>query len=132
MPPRKRWSTTKNAKLRRSVLGLSAIELHSDLVQVARTQLEKITAAAHARQKATFNPDLSTNDEPKAVAPSKMKRKVSMGVVVDAETGAVVESGKRQSQRSLTRLNTSMTDLRAKDEMEKKVYSPFCCHSESS
>lgn len=44
-----------------------------------------------------------------------------MGVVIDAETGAVVEGGKRHSQRSHTRLNTSMSDLRVKDEMEKKV-----------
>ncbi|EKM60548.1 uncharacterized protein PHACADRAFT_110047 [Phanerochaete carnosa HHB-10118-sp] len=92
--------------------------------KVARTQLEKVTAAAHARQKATFDPDLSTNDQLKTAVQRKMKRRVSMGVVVDAETGAVVESGKRQSQRSHTRLNTSMTDLRIKDEMEKKSTLP--------
>ena len=74
---------------------------------------------AHARQKATFHPELITNNAPKA----KMKRRVSLGVVIDAETGTIVESGntKRHSQRSHTMLNTSMTDLRIKDEMEKKV-----------
>ena len=44
-----------------------------------------------------------------------------MGVAVDAETGAVLERGKRHSMRSHTLLNTSMSDLRAKDELEKKV-----------
>ena len=51
----------------------------------------------------------------------KVKRRVSMGIVVDAETGEVVESTKRHSQRRHTMLNTSMTDLRLKDELEKKV-----------
>lgn len=93
----------------------------SHIVQTGRSQLEKVTAAAHVRQKATFHPELATTDMPKA----KMKRRVSMGVVVDAETGAVVESTstKRHSQRSHTMLNTSMTDLRIKDEMVKKVCS---------
>ena len=93
--------------------------------QVARSQLEKVTAAAHARQKATFNPELVTTDAPKV----KMKRRVSMGVVIDAETGAVVEgaSNKRHSQRRHTMLNTSLTDLRIKDEMEKKVSIDLLC-----
>lgn len=92
--------------------------------KASRSQLEKVTAAAHARQKATFDPDMSANAQPAAIVQAKMKRRVSMGVVVDAETGAVVESGKRHSQRSHTRLNTSMTDLRIKDEMEKKSTLP--------
>lgn len=46
-----------------------------------------------------------------------------MGVVIDAETGTVVggAGNKRHSQRRHTMLNTSLTDLRIKGEMEKKV-----------
>ncbi|KIP04010.1 hypothetical protein PHLGIDRAFT_25831 [Phlebiopsis gigantea 11061_1 CR5-6] len=90
--------------------------------KVARSQLEKITAAAHARQKATFNPEHVAADAPKV----KVKRKVSMGVVIDAETGTVVggAGNKRHSQRRHTMLNTSLTDLRIKGEMEKKSTVP--------
>ena len=44
-----------------------------------------------------------------------------MGVVVDAETGAIMHNGKRHSQRSYTMMSTSMADARFRDELEKKV-----------
>ena len=87
---------------------------------MVRSQLEKVKAAAHARQRATFNPQIRT-DVTKPSAPPKPKRRVSLGVVVDAETGLVMPSGKRHSQRSYTVLSTSTSDARFRDELEKKV-----------
>lgn len=91
-------------------------------MQTARSKLEKVTAIAHARQKATFNPETqkTTNAES---SETKLKRRVSLGVVIDAETGEVMERAKRQSTRSHTMLNTSATVSRMKDEKEKKVAS---------
>ncbi len=90
--------------------------------QAGRTQLEKITAAAHARNKVTFNPQAAEMQE--RSAPPKPKRRVSMGVVINAETGEVMESArKRQSRRTHTMMNTSATDNRMKEEVEKKVRS---------
>ncbi len=89
--------------------------------QAARSQLDKVTAAAHARNKATFNPQIAETSAPKTPAVSKPKRRVSMGVVVDAETGEVMESGKRHSLRRNTLMATSISEIRARDEQEKKV-----------
>lgn len=55
------------------------------------------------------------------------KRRVSLGVVVNAETGEVIEGGagrvgaKRKSQRRHTIMNTSATVNRIKDAEEKRV-----------
>ncbi|KAI0683332.1 YL1 nuclear protein-domain-containing protein [Cytidiella melzeri] len=91
--------------------------------KTARSHLDRITAAAHARQKATFNPEANATPMVKTPA-SKMNRRVSLGAVVDAETGAVLESGKRKSLRRHTMLNSSMTEIRAKDEKEKRSSMP--------
>lgn len=95
--------------------------------QAARSRLEKATAAAHAKNKMTFNPQASTSQiRPKP----KPKRRVSLGVAVDAETGEVFEpeteivsKKKRHSQRKHTVLNTSATVTRQKQSEEKKVQS---------
>lgn len=84
--------------------------------------MDKITAAAHARQKATFNPESISAPATKGSS-AKMNRRVSLAVPVDAETGTVVESGKRKSTRRHTMMSTSQTETRAKDELEKKVSS---------
>lgn len=81
--------------------------------------LAKTTAAAHARQKATFSPQLV--DTPKVQAQAKIKRRVSLGVAINAETGEVIEQKKRHSSRRHTMLNTSETINRVKDAEEKKV-----------
>ena len=92
---------------------------------MVRSQLEKVTAAAHARHAATFNPQLATTELPKTPAPPKPKRRLSLGAVVDVDTGSIVTSGipsgKRHSQRSHTVLNTSTSDARFLVELEKKV-----------
>lgn len=92
----------------------------------ARSKLDKVTAAAHARQKATFKPQDRPSESRERVPSSeaKVKRRVSLGVVVDAETGEVVERAKRQSSRRHTMMNTSATVSRLKDEQEKKSALP--------
>ncbi|KAI0089904.1 YL1 nuclear protein-domain-containing protein [Irpex rosettiformis] len=87
--------------------------------KTGRSHLERITAAAHARQKATFNPEAIVAPVTKLTS-AKLNRRVSLGTAVDAETGAVLEGGKRKSSRRHTMMNSSMTQIRAKDELEKK------------
>ncbi|ETW87755.1 hypothetical protein HETIRDRAFT_378930 [Heterobasidion irregulare TC 32-1] len=94
--------------------------------RVARSRLERVTAAAHARQKVTFNP-MAYEETPateKLSALEKRKRRVSLGVAVDAETGKVIRNSKRQSQRTHTVANTSATFNRMMDAEEKKSTTP--------
>lgn len=107
------------------ILAYTQAEFH----QVARSQLDKVTAAAHARQRATFNPQTASTEIAKTSLPPKPKRRVSLGTVVDAETGELMISGKRHSQRSHTVLNTSTSDALFKVELKKKVR---CCGNEYS
>ncbi|KAG9310376.1 YL1 nuclear protein-domain-containing protein [Chiua virens] len=94
--------------------------------KTARTRVEKATATAHARHRVTFNPE-ATSSLPKS---QKTKRRVSLGVVVNAETGEVIEGGagtagaKRHSQRRHTVMNTSASVNRIKDAEEKRAAIP--------
>lgn len=67
---------------------------------------------------------------PKLSDQAKIKRRVSLGVAVNAETGEVIEQKKRHSQRRHTMLNTSETINRVKDAEEKKacLYSSVICN----
>lgn len=94
------------------------------IVQGGRSQLERITAAAHTRHAATFNPQLLAESVKKQTRP---RRRVSMGVVVDAVTGEVLDgnsqesvTGKRKSRRMSTILNRTATEHRLRD-AERKV-----------
>jgi vacuolar protein sorting-associated protein 72 len=91
--------------------------------QSARARVEKATAAAHARQRVTFNPKAEASSSKHNKEAQKLKRRVSLGVAVNAETGEVIEGGtrQRQSQRSHTIMNTSATVNRMKDAEEKRV-----------
>ena len=91
--------------------------------QSARTRVEKATAAAHARQRVTFNPQAEVSSLKHNKEAQKLKRRVSLGVAVNVETGEVIEGGtrQRQSQRSHTIMNTSATVNRMKDAEEKRV-----------
>ncbi|KAF5361713.1 hypothetical protein D9758_007299 [Tetrapyrgos nigripes] len=94
--------------------------------EVAKTRLERATAAAHERQKVTFDPAAHVPSAPK---PKKPKRRVSLGVAINAETGEVIpdDSGNgatRKSKRGSTRLNTTETVKRALQEEEKKAQAP--------
>ncbi|KIJ04804.1 hypothetical protein PAXINDRAFT_104010 [Paxillus involutus ATCC 200175] len=96
--------------------------------KTARARVEKATAAAHARQRVTFNPE-GVSSQSKRKATQKTKRRVSLGVAVNAETGEVIEGSgtigvKRHSQRRHTIMNTSATVNRMKDAEEKKASIP--------
>ncbi|KAF9235858.1 YL1 nuclear protein-domain-containing protein [Melanogaster broomeanus] len=96
--------------------------------QTARTRVEKATAAAHARQRVTFDPEVISSQR-KQKPSQKKKRYVSLGVAVNAETGEVIEGSgtigvKRQSRRTHTIMNTSATVNRMKDAEEKKASIP--------
>ncbi|KNZ82129.1 Vacuolar protein sorting-associated protein 72 like protein [Termitomyces sp. J132] len=94
----------------------------------ARSKVERVTAAAHARQKVTFDPqgEVSTS-RPK---PKDLKRRVSLGPAVNAETGEVLPvhqpspKKKRHSQRTHTILATSAAAERLKRSEEKKAAMP--------
>ncbi|KXN86148.1 hypothetical protein AN958_10450 [Leucoagaricus sp. SymC.cos] len=90
--------------------------------KAARARLEKRTAAAHAKHKATFNPQ--------AIAPPVVKPKLTPKAVTmldSSEPGSKAASRragqKRKSQRRHTVLNTSATDTRMRETEEKKVES---------
>ncbi|KIJ58721.1 hypothetical protein HYDPIDRAFT_171155, partial [Hydnomerulius pinastri MD-312] len=97
--------------------------------KTARSRVEKATALAHARQRVTFNPEASSS-QPKPKPAQKIKRRVSLGVAVNAETGEIIEgsprgtSGKRHSQRRHTIMNTSATVSRMKDAEVKRAAVP--------
>ena len=91
------------------------------LLQAAQSRVERAAAAAHARQKVTFNPEIYDDaaEEASSVA-AKKKRRVSLGLAIDAETGEVINNAQRQSRRSHTILNTSATAQRMKKDAEDK------------
>ncbi|KAJ7475652.1 YL1 nuclear protein-domain-containing protein [Mycena latifolia] len=84
--------------------------------KATRSRLEKATEAAHARNKATF--------DPQATATPKQKRRVALGGAVNAVTGEAIVGRRpahRQSMRKHTVLNTSLTETRLKRSEEKKA-----------
>lgn len=98
-------------------------------IQAAHNRVARAAAAAHARLKVTFNPEIYDDAIEETSMVAKKKRRVSLGLAIDAETGEVINNAQRQSRRSHTILNTSATVLRMKKDAEdKKVclqrYSP--------
>ncbi|KAJ6494617.1 YL1 nuclear protein-domain-containing protein [Mycena vitilis] len=91
--------------------------------KATRTRLEKATGAAHARNKATFDPQGAQT------TPPKTKRRVALGSAVNAATGEIIVErdgaqrpiAHRQSMRKHTVLNTSLTETRLKRSEEKKA-----------
>ncbi|TFK89270.1 hypothetical protein K466DRAFT_584757 [Polyporus arcularius HHB13444] len=109
--------------------------------KTARTHLERVTALAHARQAATFNPSTIVpppSDQQKVQ--KKLSRRVSLGIAVNVETGEVFEGGenedasasaavstpgrRRHSTRTHTVANTSATVSRVRDEVRKQSFAP--------
>ena len=85
-------------------------------------KIAKATALAHDLQKVTFDPQ---HAQPKAqqhqkASGSKLNRRVSLGLVVNAETGKVLKS-KRHSMRRHTVMNTSETVIRMKKSEARRV-----------
>jgi hypothetical protein len=92
--------------------------------QAVRTRVERATAAAHARQKATFNPQAASPSKKTVSSDTKLKGRTSLGRAVDSQIIDVTKSGgksKRQSQRKHTVLNTSATVTRMKNAETKRV-----------
>ena len=99
--------------------------------------MEKVTAAADARLRVTFNPDDMSKE--KVYTKQKPRRRVSLGLTINAETGEVIAADgaaaadmmdgnptlaqpkTRQSQRKHTIQNTVETVKRLKSSEEKKV-----------
>ncbi|TFY70152.1 hypothetical protein EVG20_g2859 [Dentipellis fragilis] len=97
--------------------------VQDDERKAARSRVEKATAVAHARQKVTFNPEAyeDTAVPEKGVISEKRKRRVSLGLAINAETGEVMTSAKRQSRRAHTIQNTKAAFIRMIDAEEKKA-----------
>ncbi|KAI0005292.1 YL1 nuclear protein-domain-containing protein [Russula compacta] len=93
--------------------------------KAAQNQVERAAAAAHSRQRVTFHPEIYDNAaEETSFMVAKKKRRVSLGLAIDAETGEVINNAQRQSRRSHTVLNTSATAQRMKKDAEDKKSVP--------
>ncbi|KAJ3868145.1 YL1 nuclear protein-domain-containing protein [Lentinula novae-zelandiae] len=111
--------------------------------KVARSRLERATAAAHDRQKVTFNPTATTEgastSTPAYTSKTKPKRKrrVSLGFTINAQTGEVIAENdqdqddrnmvrrrKRSSKRQTTIKNTTDTVTRYLKSEQQKALQP--------
>ncbi|KAF8498991.1 YL1 nuclear protein-domain-containing protein [Russula emetica] len=93
--------------------------------KAAQNRVERTAALAHARQRVTFNPETYDDAvEETSSMVAKKKRRVSLGLAIDAETGEVINNAQRQSRRSHTVLNTSATAQRMKKDAEDKKSVP--------
>ncbi|KAJ7127190.1 YL1 nuclear protein-domain-containing protein [Mycena epipterygia] len=114
-------STDEEAQDEEMTGEMAAQEEEKRARKATRSRLEKATDAAHARNKATF--------DPQAIAIPSSKRRVALGGAVNAATGeAIAErsgdqrpTAHRQSMRKHTILNTSLTETRLKRSEEKKA-----------
>ncbi|TCD63095.1 hypothetical protein EIP91_005999 [Steccherinum ochraceum] len=105
------------------------------------TQLDRITAAAQKRHEAILDPEKyeAIAQKKKAATEARLKRKVSMGVAVDAETGEVIpgapsengegEAGEDESRRRSKRKHTvdsrtAHIERLRKEVEEKKTATP--------
>ena len=91
------------------------------IIQAEQNRMARTAAVAHARLRVTFNPEIYDDaTEEASTTVAKKKRRVSLGLAIDAETGEVINNAQRQSRRSHTILNTSATALRMKKDAEDK------------
>ncbi|PPQ78808.1 hypothetical protein CVT25_010677 [Psilocybe cyanescens] len=126
-------STDEEAEKQANEAGENEVINEERMVKkAARTRLEKITAAAHAKNKATFNPDIQLTTVSKPKLRVKLKQRVVVGAAIDAESGDVVaqsrkddaDGNKRTSQRKHTIQNTSATVTRLKQVQAKRAAQP--------
>jgi G3E family GTPase len=106
--------------------------------KAVRSKLDRVTAAAHAKHKATFDPQVAQARVTTAKS-KEIQRRVSLGVAVNAETGEIMRPGKespgrkkRHSQRKHTIMSTSAHVKRMKRSEEKKVCLSFSTTLSSS
>ncbi|TFK38664.1 YL1 nuclear protein-domain-containing protein [Crucibulum laeve] len=102
-------------------------EVHDEEKQArkaARSRLERATAAAHAKNKATFNPNTSTSASTSKPKPPKKPRK-RLTLDTDSDDGGDGRKGtKRKSKRVHTVQNTLVTTTRMKESEKKKASAP--------
>ncbi|KAF9523646.1 YL1 nuclear protein-domain-containing protein [Crepidotus variabilis] len=124
-------STDEEAEKQAEEVGeTEAIQEEKRERKTARSRLEKATAAAHEKNKGTFNADIQISATPTKLRP-RAKARVQLGTVVDAATGEMVVSKSREkasktrtSKRKHTVLNTSATVTRLKESEQKKASQP--------
>lgn len=85
--------------------------------KAARSKLEKVTAAAYSRNRATFNPEAMVASKPKP----KPRTLVFEDDVLEY-TSEISPKRKRKSARTQTMLNTSATVERLRESHLHKVY----------
>ena len=87
--------------------------------KVALSKLEKLTAAAHTRNRATFNPEATVASKPR---PKPRVLIFEDDSVLEASTSEISLKRKRKSTRTQTVLNTSATVERLKESQLNEVY----------
>ncbi|EDR08134.1 uncharacterized protein LACBIDRAFT_297882 [Laccaria bicolor S238N-H82] len=101
--------------------------------RTARSRVEKATAIAHERQKATFNPQAEASASViKHKAKVRSQRQVSLRDATDTADGETVEHDsknvptgkKRKSKRKHTILSTSAAVARQKESEQRKAAAP--------
>ncbi|KAF8525111.1 YL1 nuclear protein-domain-containing protein [Hysterangium stoloniferum] len=77
-------------------------------------------------RKVTFGPSVDGEhaETPSSVVKVRSQRRVSLGQAIDAATGEILESSKRQSTREATRMNTQELRSRLKDAYSRKAVVP--------
>lgn len=101
----------------------SYISVAHIVLKATRQRVTKAVEAAAVRSKATFNlQEQASTSTPTRKLTAKDRRRVSLGVAVDAATGKVVSSAShRKSRRKSTVLNSQQVHSRLKDAESKKV-----------
>ncbi|KAF8972581.1 YL1 nuclear protein-domain-containing protein [Flammula alnicola] len=125
-------STDEEAEKQAEEVGeTEVVDEERRIKRAARTRLQKATAAAHAKHKSTFNPDIQISTSTRPKPKPKANQRVSLGVTLDVETGEVAQTAKRglagkkrMSQRKHTVLNTSATVTRLRQSEAKKASQP--------
>ncbi|KAF9446774.1 hypothetical protein P691DRAFT_803401 [Macrolepiota fuliginosa MF-IS2] len=92
--------------------------------RATRSRLEKQTAVAHAKHKATFNPQAVAPPAAKPKPKSQPRRLSMFNDEIDGQDIPRRAGQKRKSQRRHTILNTSATVTRLKKSEEKKASAP--------
>ena len=99
----------------------------SQRLKTVRQRVAKAVEAASQRHRAAFNiPAQSQPTEAKPRLTGRGRRRVSLGVAIDVETGEVVDAAsKRKSRRKSTVLNSQQMHSRMKDAEIKRVWASF-------
>ncbi|KAF9482403.1 hypothetical protein BDN70DRAFT_875153 [Pholiota conissans] len=94
--------------------------------KIARTRLERITAAAHSKHKASFNPSIQLPAVPKSKTKHKVASEASIALRSSehAESTHTTVDRQRTSKRKHTVLNTSATVTRLKQSQAKRASQP--------